>query len=73
VIIPWKRFWVPLGAEISWGMRGDGFLDDPDSEWNRNYGVAKHLDTLASQQCLVLSGEPTPTRPRADRQVFGEP
>jgi hypothetical protein len=51
-------------------MRGDGFLDDPDSEWNRNHQVARHLDTLLGQNCLVLSGEPGLGKSVALEQAF---
>jgi len=70
VIIPWKRFWVPLGAEISCGFRGDGFLDDPETEWNRNHEVAKHLDVLLAKKCLILSGEPGLGKTTALEQAF---
>jgi hypothetical protein len=59
MIFPWKRFWVPLNASISCGVLGEGFLDDPESEWSPNHAIAKTLDTLLeSSPCLVLSGEP---------------
>jgi len=51
-------------------MRGDGFLDDPDSIWNRNHEIAKHLDKLLIQKCLVLSGEPGLGKSVALEQAF---
>lgn len=51
-------------------MYGDGFLDDPDSEWNRNHKVAQHLDIILSQKCLVLSGEPGLGKSVALEQAF---
>jgi hypothetical protein len=51
-------------------MHGDGFLDDPDSKWSRNHQVARHLDTLIGQNCLVLSGEPGLGKSVALEQAF---
>jgi hypothetical protein len=51
-------------------MYGDGFLDDPDSEWNRNHEIAKHLDKLLNERCLVLSGEPGLGKSVALEQAF---
>jgi hypothetical protein len=51
-------------------MYGDGFLDDPDSEWNRNHQIAKHLDALIDRKCLVLSGEPGLGKSVALEQAF---
>ncbi len=58
-LIPWKRFWAPLGAALNLGDDGTGFLADPESElgkiWSPNTFC---LDELHSLQCLVLCGEP---------------
>jgi hypothetical protein len=58
-MIPWKRFWVPLGGSISCGHDGQGFLDDPDSDFGRHLNPAVHeLDALLARSPLVLCGEP---------------
>ena len=51
-------------------MFADGFLDDPDSVWNRNHKLAQHLNALLGRQCLVLSGEPGLGKSVALEQAF---
>ena len=58
-ILPWKRFWCPLGAEINCGTSGDGFLTDPEDEMGRIFNPnVKEIDQLLDLPCLVLVGEP---------------
>ena len=58
-MIPWKRFWVPLGGSISRGNDGQGFLDDPESDFGRHLNATvRELDTLVERSPLVLCGEP---------------
>ncbi len=51
-------------------MLGDGFLDDPGDEWNRNHTVARSLGALVVKQCLVVSGEPGLGKSIALEQAF---
>jgi hypothetical protein len=58
-MIPWKRFWVPLGGSISCGNDGQGFLDDPESEFGKRLNPTVYeLTTLLERSPLVLCGEP---------------
>ena len=71
MILPWKRFWVPLGSEISCGMCNEGFFDDPDGPLGyRNQPIAHPLKDLLKKQCLILSGEPGLGKSVALEQVF---
>jgi hypothetical protein len=58
-MIPWKRFWCPLGSAISCGFEGSGFLDDPEDEFGglRNANL-REVTELVAEPCLVLCGEP---------------
>jgi hypothetical protein len=68
--LPWKRFWVPLGSEISCGISGQGFLDDPERTPVSLNKAARHLDNLLSEKCLVLLGEPGLGKSTALEQAF---
>jgi hypothetical protein len=58
-MIPWRRFWVPLGGSISCGSDGQGFLDDPENDFGRHINPAVcELDALVERSPLVLCGEP---------------
>jgi hypothetical protein len=70
MIFPWKRFWVRPDAQISCGLYGDGFFDDPDDDWSRNKSIAHTLDSLLESKCLVLSGEPGLGKSVALEQAF---
>jgi hypothetical protein len=70
MIFPWKRFWVPLGSQIACGFFGDGFLDDPESEWSPNHPIAKTLETFLETKCLILCGEPGLGKSVALEQAF---
>jgi predicted NACHT family NTPase len=72
MILPWKRFWVSLGTEISCGISGQGFFDDPEAEPGFLNKSARHLDDLVSEQCLVLLGEPGLGKSIALEQVVPE-
>jgi hypothetical protein len=68
--LPWKRFWVPLGSEISCGISGQGFLDDPERTPVSLNNAARHLGNLLSERCLVLLGEPGLGKSTALEQAF---
>src|ERR1700737_1993675 len=58
-MILWKRFWVPLGGSISCGNDGQGFLDDPESDFGKHLNpIVCDLLTLLDRSPLVLCGEP---------------
>ncbi len=73
MILPWTRFWVPLGSEISCGLRGDGFFDDPNEKWEcHNKSISHQLKDLLHEQCLFLAGEPGLGKSVALEQAFPE-
>jgi hypothetical protein len=72
MVLSWKRFWVPFGSEISCGISGDGFLDDPEANLVSLNRSARHLDDLLSEPCLVLLGEPGLGKSIALEQAFPE-
>ena len=58
-MIPWKRFWIPIGGTISCGENGQGFLDDPEDTFGRHANPAVcELSTLLDRSPLILCGEP---------------
>ncbi len=70
MVFPWKRFWVPLESQISCGFFGEGFLDDPESEWNPNHEIARTVESLLATKCLILCGEPGLGKSVALEQAF---
>ena len=72
MVLPWKRFWVPLGSQISCGISGQGFFDDPEAEPGFLNKTARRLDDLVSEECLVLLGEPGLGKSIALEQAFPE-
>jgi hypothetical protein len=59
MLVPWKRFWVPIGQAIQCGADGKDFLNDPDSEFGQHFNPNVFpLSGLLDRQCLVLLGEP---------------
>jgi hypothetical protein len=70
MVFPWKRFWVPLDSQISCGFFGEGFLDDPESEWSPNHEIARMLQSLLATKCLILCGEPGLGKSVALEQAF---
>jgi len=70
MVFPWKRFWVPLDSQISCGFFGEGFLDDPESEWSPNHEIARTLESLLATKCLILCGEPGLGKSVALEQAF---
>ena len=59
--LPWKRYWIPLGDEISCGIEGGGFFDDPEKDplWSSNSSAKCLSDKdLQDAPLLVLLGEP---------------
>jgi hypothetical protein len=70
MVLPWKRFWVPLGSEISCGISGQGFFDDPEAKPGFLNKSARRLDDLVSEPCLVLLGEPGLGKSIALEQAF---
>jgi hypothetical protein len=72
-VIPWRRYWVPLGGSISCGDDGQGFLDDPESDFGRHINPAVcELDTLLERSPLVLCGEPGIGKTTALRNLRAE-
>lgn len=58
-ILPWKRYWCPLGADINLGMSGNGFLTDPEDKMGRIFNPnVREIGQLLDLSCLVLVGEP---------------
>ena len=70
MVLPWKRFWVPIGSEISCGISGQGFLDDPERTPISLNKAAQHLGNLLSERCLILLGEPGLGKSTALEQAF---
>jgi hypothetical protein len=70
MVLPWKRFWVPLGSEISCGISRQDFFDDPEAKPGFLNKSARRLDDLASEPCLVLLGEPGLGKSIALEQAF---
>jgi hypothetical protein len=59
MLVPWKRFWVPIGQAIHCGADGKDLLNDPDSEFGRHFNPNVFaLSDLLDRRCLVLLGEP---------------
>ena len=58
-MIPWRRFWCPLGATIHCGSEG-GFLTDPEDEYGKYYNknVVRLANAFPQIGPLVLCGEP---------------
>lgn len=57
--IPVRRFWVPPGVRYS--IDANGWLSDPERQLFRAYSnnrEATDTASLASEQCLILLGEP---------------
>ena len=62
---------MPLGSSISCGFGGDGFFDDPEEiSGFLNKKIARHLDVLLAEPCLVLLGEPGLGKSVALEQAF---
>lgn len=58
-ILPWKRFWCPLGATIHCGLSGEGFLTDPEDEMGKMFNPSiREIGQLLDVPCLILCGEP---------------
>ena len=59
-LIPWKRFWCPLGGIINSGDDGLGFLSDPEGVLGKlaNPNVSPLLKLLPDTGPIVLCGEP---------------
>lgn len=58
-IIPWKRFWCPMGQAINCGESGRDFLSDPEHDFGRILNPSvMGLEQLLDKPCLVLCGEP---------------
>lgn len=60
-LIPWHRFWCPLGGVIHCGdNNGAGFLTDPEEEFGRhaNPNLSRLSTLLQDAGLLVLCGEP---------------
>lgn len=59
-LIPWQRFWCPLGSVIHCGDEGDGFLTDPEDKYGRlaNPTVSPLASLLPEWGLVVLCGEP---------------
>ncbi len=52
---PWKRRWVPEGAELP--LDADGFYAEPEDEFLQSLCVGRELSELREIPCLVLLGE----------------
>jgi hypothetical protein len=58
-VIPWKRFWCPLGTAISCGPDGKGFLDNPeDLLGGYSNASLRDITQLLENRFLALCGEP---------------
>jgi len=58
-ILPWRRYWTPLGGRLSAGHDGRGFMDDPEDIYGRAMNPEVHsLPDLLSSPLLVLTGQP---------------
>jgi hypothetical protein len=58
-VLPWRRFWTPLGGHLSAGHDGRGFMDDPEDDFGRAMNPEVHLlSELLPRSCLVLAGQP---------------
>jgi hypothetical protein len=59
-ILPWRRFWLPLGGALHCGDDGSGFLTDPEDRYGKhaNPKVSRLVDLLAETGPIVLCGEP---------------
>jgi len=59
-ILPWRRFWVPLGGAIHCGDNGAGFLTDPGEFYGKhiNPNISSLIDLLPETGAIVLCGEP---------------
>lgn len=59
-VIPWQRFWCPLGSTIDCGEDGRGFLADPESEFGKyqNPNLHRLSSLVPSTGPLILCGEP---------------
>lgn len=68
--LPWKRFWVPVGSEISCGISGQGFFDDPQARLGFFNKSARLLDDFGPERCLILLGEPGLGKSIALEQAF---
>lgn len=57
-IIPWKRYWSPLGKEIT-SFSDDGFFPDPDHSFGRHLNPAVlSTEQVLDRPCVVLCGQP---------------
>lgn len=59
-IVPWHRFWCPLGGVIHCSGDGGGFLTDPEDDFGRhaNPQISRLSALLPETGPLVLCGEP---------------
>lgn len=58
-VIPWKRYWCPLGQPINCGASGREFLADPEGDFGRIWSPnVFELAQILDRPCLVLCGEP---------------
>lgn len=58
-VIPWTRYWCPLGQPINCGDSGREFLADPDGDFGRIWSPNTfELEQILGRPCLILVGEP---------------